>query len=184
MTQNSVLGTAVNSDWHYFSRITGPPCPPGQLAKPKTKCPPHDNAFGPNSLKLKLNIAVSQQNKAHNHISTGNPLMRGAPPHEGDGGSPSRGYFSLCITIYMRKNHNCKNRQWWLWWFMCPLSMHQFIEISMHASENKITSNISMSSDPWKSVRQRVFPCTAAETIGRTKLQAPYEKKTNSGDFH
>ena len=26
-----------------------------------------------------------------------------------------------------------------------------------------------MSSDPWKSVRQRVFPCTAAETIGRTK---------------
>ena len=67
---------------------------------------------------------------------------------------------------------------------MCPLSMHQFIEIYMHALENKITSNISMSSDPWKSARQRVFPCTAAETIGRTKPQAPYEKKTNSGGLH
>ena len=38
------------------------------------------------------------------------------------------------------------------------------------ALENKINLNISMSSDPWKSVRQRVFPCTAAETIGRTNL--------------
>ena len=54
----------------------------------------------------------------------------------------------------------------------CVLSpcMHQFIEISICALENKINSNISMSRDPWKSVRQRVFPCTAAETIGRTKL--------------
>ena len=40
------------------------------------------------------------------------------------------------------------------------------------AVENKINSNISMSSDLclWKSVRQRIFPCTAAETIVRTKL--------------
>ena len=39
-------------------------------------------------------------------LSTGNPLMTGTPPQEGDSpakgdGSPSRGYFSLCITIYM-----------------------------------------------------------------------------------
>ena len=95
--------------------------------------------------------------------SWGDPPSRGGP-------SPSRGYFSLCITIYRRKNQNCKKRQWCLWRFMCPLSMHQFIEISICALENKINSNISMSSDPWKSVRQRVFPCTAAETIGRTKL--------------
>ena len=32
---------------------------------------------------------------------------------------------------------------------MCPLSMHQFIEISICALENKTNSNISMSSDPW-----------------------------------
>ena len=102
----------------------------------------------------------------------GLPLKSGnGPPHEGDRpGSPSRGYFSLCITIYRRKNQNCKKPQWCLWRFMCPLSMHQFIEISICALENKINSNISMSSDPWKSVRQWVFPCTAAETIGRTKL--------------
>ena len=65
--------------------------------------------------------------------------------------------------------HNCKKRQWCLWRFMCPLSMHQFIDI-ICALENKINSKISMSSDTWKSVRQRVFQCTAAETIGRTKL--------------
>ena len=88
----------------------------------------------------------------------------------GGPGAPSRGFFSLCITIYRRKNQNCKKRQWCLWRFMCPLSMHQFIKISICALENKINSNISMSSDPWNSVRQPVFPCTAAETIGRTKL--------------
>ena len=40
----------------------------------------------------------------------------GKPAHEGDspskgGLSPSRGFFSLCITIYRRKNQNCKKRQ-------------------------------------------------------------------------
>ena len=65
---------------------------------------------------------------------------------------------------------------------MCPLSIHQFIEISICALENKINSNISMSSDPWKSVRQQVFPCTAAETIGRTKLPSSvWEKKQIQG---
>ena len=106
----------------------------------------------------------------------GYSAIKPKPAHEGGQGPPqhaqegSRGFFSLCITIYRRKNHNCKKWQWCLWRYMCPLSMHQFIEISLCALENKINSNISMSSDPWKSVRQRVFPCTAAETIGRTKL--------------
>ena len=52
------------------------------------------------------------------------------------------------------------------------------------ALENKINSNILMSSDPCKSVRQRVFPCTTAETIWRTNQlssQAPYEKKNIEG---
>ena len=33
-----------------------------------------------------------------------------------------------------------------------------YIEISICALENKINSNISMSSNPWKSVHQRVCP--------------------------
>ena len=108
--------------------------------------------------------------------SWGGPLQEGDSPSKGGPrGSPSRGYFSLCITIYMRKNHNCKKRQWCLVHVMCPLSMHQFIETSISALENKINSNISMSSDPWKSVRPTGLPgpCTTAETIGRTKLPSP-----------
>ena len=44
------------------------------------------------------------------HFSPGNPLMRGAP---------SRGFVSLCITIYRWKNHFCQKKlQWCLWRFM------------------------------------------------------------------
>ena len=47
-------------------------------------------------------------------LSTGNPLMRGTVP---------------------LMNQNCIKWQWCLWRFMCPLSMHQFIDISiMHRS--------------------------------------------------
>ena len=75
------------------------------------------------------------------------PQEEGHPPHEEGQGPCSRGFFSLCITIYRRKNHNCKKRQWCLWDYeylkvhvcMCPLSssMHQFIEISICALKNK-----------------------------------------------
>ena len=70
-----------------------------------------------------------------NNSSTGNPLMSGGggggseegdPPQKGDRPPPSRGYFSLCITILMYEKepwHNCKKRQrcLWTWRFMCPL---------------------------------------------------------------
>ena len=68
------------------------------------------------------------------------------PAPEGD--SPSRGGFLLkrgtvplkrvLFTLhhdYRKKNQNCKKRQWCLWRFMCPLSMHQFIKISVCALE-------------------------------------------------
>ena len=135
----------------------------------------------------------------------GTPPQKGdCPPHEGDRGSPcpegdrvqvplkTRGYFSLCITIYMiRKNHNhdnCKKRQWCLWRFiMCPLSMHQFIEISICELENNFFSNISMSSDPWNFCAPTPTglpgPCTAAETIGRTKLPSSVASAAVHGNF-
>ena len=37
----------------------------------------------------------------------------GEPTHEGTPPPPSRGYFSLCITIYRRKNQNCKKYGAW-----------------------------------------------------------------------
>ena len=81
-------------------------------------------------------------------FSTGNLLIRRAPPQEGghppheEGPGPSSwGFFLLCEILhhdYRRKNQNCKKRQYCLWRFMGPLSMHQFIEISICALENKI----------------------------------------------
>ena len=78
------------------------------------------------------------------YTSTGNLLMRGPPSR---GGFPlkkrgaraplMRGLFTLHYD-YRRKNQNCKKRQWCLWRFMGPLSMHQFIENSICALENKI----------------------------------------------
>ena len=60
------------------------------------------------------------------------------------GGLPlKRGTVSLKRVLftlhhnYRKKNQNFKKRQWCLWRFMCPLSMHQFIEISICALEKK-----------------------------------------------
>ena len=82
----------------------------------------------------------------------------------GGGGFPVKRVLFTLHHDYRKKNQNCKNRQWWhfwclllIWRFMCPLSMaigmHQFIEISICALGEKKSSNTSMSSDPWKSVR-------------------------------
>ena len=63
------------------------------------------------------------------NISTGNPahegdsLKMGVPPQKGDC-PPSRGFFSLCITIYRRKNQNCKQAT------MMSMKVHVF---SLHA---------------------------------------------------
>ena len=68
--------------------------------------------------------------------STGNtlmrrttPLMRGAyhPPDEA----------SFHFASRLQKNQNRDKRQWCLWRCMCPLSMHQFIEISICAFKEK-----------------------------------------------
>ena len=130
---------------------------------------------------LKENFGSQVGMSTLSNNSTGNPLMRGTPPQEGGSpskgglssswggpGAPSRGFFSLCITIYRRKNQNCKKRQC-LWRFMCPLSMHQFIEISICALGKK---NQTL----WcRATRESLctngsVPCTATETIGWTKL--------------
>ena len=44
-------------------------------------------------------------------------------------GVPSRGYLSLCITIYRRKNQNCKKQQRCLW--LCRFMTHVS---SLHAA--------------------------------------------------
>ena len=82
------------------------------------------------------------------YVSTGNPL----------------------ITI-TEKNQNCKKRQWCLWRFMCPLSMHQFIEISICALGKKYVQTLRC-----RATRESLcaingsVPCTAAKTLARTKL--------------
>ena len=63
---------------------------------------------------------------------------RGVPPQKGDcppheGGQEGSFHF---VDHDLQKNQNCKKRQC-LWRFMCPLSMHQFIEISICALEKK-----------------------------------------------
>ena len=70
------------------------------------------------------------------------------PSHEGDSPSrvglpPSRGLWTLHHD-YRKKNPNCIKRQWlvndayvWVWRFIHPLSMHQFVEISICAFEKK-----------------------------------------------
>ena len=85
-------------------------------------------------------------------------------------------FVTSLLTLHheLQKNQNCKKRQWCLWRFMCPLSMHQFIEMSICAL-GKNNSNTSMSSDPWKSVRQQVCPCApppklSGERVSRTDI--------------
>ena len=74
----------------------------------------------------------------------GDPPQKGdRPPHEG-GGPPSRVFFSLCITIYRRKNQIPKLQKATMMMSMkvhvsslhhpCH-AMHEFIEISICALE-------------------------------------------------
>ena len=68
----------------------------------------------------------------------------GGSPQKGDY-PPQEGSFHFASRFTgEKKNQNCKKRQL----FMCPLSMHQFIEISICALEKKKSSNTSMSIDP------------------------------------
>ena len=153
----------------------------------------------PKNITLKYTLTIKVEYVVHSWTTycVAGVVQYWKPAHEGDspskgGLSPSWGFFSLClcITIYRRKNQNCKKRQWCLFegsnssFHVSSLHgiMHQFIEISICALENKIYSNILMSSDPWKSVCQRVCPCTAAKTIGRTKLPSSvWEEKKIRG---
>ena len=100
----------------------------------------------------------------------GSPSRGGPSPSWGGPGPPLKRFFFHFASRFTEERTIIAKSDNDVYEGTCVLSMHQFIEISICALENKINSNISMSSDPWKSVRQRVFPCTAAETIGRTKL--------------
>ena len=139
-------------------------------------------------------LRLLSQSTPTSKVSTGNLLMneggspsRGGPsPSWGGPGAPSRGFFSLCITIYRRKNHNCKKRQWCLWRYMyrCPLSMHQFIEISICALENKKIHTFRC-----RAIRESLCANGSSRApppklSGKLSSQAPFEKKTNSGGFH
>ena len=105
---------------------------------------------------LAANIArwVITSKKAAYIISTGSPLMRGTPPQEG--GSPSKGGLSpswggpgahlktsSLKRVLFTLHHDLQKKEpklqkatmmcmiVWVWRFMCLLSMHQFIEISI-----------------------------------------------------
>ena len=113
------------------------------------------------------------------YVSTGNPLMRGTPLKRGTvplmRGTGGTFHFASRFTwerTKTAKNDNDKE---------CPLSKHQFIEISICALplENKINSNISMSSDPWKSVRQRSqHNCTCPYEIVLARPPSLPQKKS------
>ena len=113
----------------------------------------------------------------------------GKPAHEGDspskgGLSPSRGFFSLCITIYRRKNQNCKKQQWclWVWRFTCPLSMHKFIEISISALEKKF-KHFDVERPVKVCAPTGLSRAPPAKLSGQLSSQAPYKKKKNFRGF-
>ena len=114
------LGALLWRHMHFLRSITGRKnqnCKKRQWCLWRFMCPLSMHQF------IEISISV-QETRSWGGLKRGTvPLMRG--------------YFSLCITIYRRKNQNCKRRQWFLWRFMCPLSMHQFIEISICALEKK-----------------------------------------------
>ena len=119
---------------------------------------------------LNLLLLIQYGKPAHDMMNEGDPpqeqSQRGTSPQEGTFHFASRFTWERTKTA---KSDNV-NDVYEYEDVSSLQTMHQFIEISRSicALENKINSNILMSSDPWKSVCQRVFPCTAAETIGRT----------------
>ena len=96
----------------------------------------------------------------------------GKPAHEG--GPPSWGFVSLCITIYRWKNHFCKKIQWCLWRFMYPLSFHQFIEISILALKKKKFKHFDVA-PPVKLCAPAGLPARRTPKLsGELSSQAPY----------
>ena len=103
------------------------------------------------------------------------PLKRGTVP-----------LMSVLFTLhhgYRKKNQNCKKRQWCLWRFMCPLSLHQFIKISICALKKKKVQTLRCRATRESLCANGSVPCTAAETIARTKLASFVWEQKKSGAF-
>ena len=99
--------------------------------------------------------------------STGNLLMRGTPPQEGDSFHLHHDKFTEERTKIAKSDNDVYEGSCVL--LHAPIYRHFYLCVG-----EKKNSNTSMSS----------VPCTAAETIGRTiSSQAPYEKKKKFRGF-
>ena len=113
----------------------------------------------------------------------GTPLKRGVPPQTGDC-RPQEGSFHFASRFTEERTKIAKKWQWCLWRFMCPLSMHQFIEISICALENKIIQTFDVKRPVKVCAPTGLSRAPPPKLSGELSSQAPYQygKPAHEGD--
>ena len=136
------------------------------------------NFHSPQDLKMCVNTAFDFDISKGNPLMRGFPLKRGTVPHMR---GPPRGFFSLCITIYRRKNQIQKATMMSMKVHLS--SLHAPIYRNFYMCVGKKFEHFDVERPVKVCAPTGLSRAPPPKLSGELSFQAPYDKKKKSGAF-